>query len=149
MTEPESDGSRSALTNRQIENAALAYVIACEAAEGRTAVDTRGKGAADDLMSDGRVIEVKASGGSARGSDLWLEERQVDEARANPDTFWVYVVENVRQGDPAQFRLLRLGGVQLQALLERARPQRYYTVPFPVAVYDAALRDQGGEASTT
>jgi hypothetical protein len=36
--------------------------------------------------------------------DLWLEVRQVEEAKTNPD-FCVYVVENVRQGDPEQFKL--------------------------------------------
>lgn len=137
------------MTNRQIEDAALTYVIEQEALEGRSAQDTRGKGAAGDLLSHDRVIEVKAYGKSARGADLWLEERQVDEARAYPESFWLYLVENIRQGDPAKFRLLRIGGEQLQALLERARPQRYYTVPIPVAVYDAVVRDQGGEAATT
>jgi hypothetical protein len=31
------------------------------------------------------MIEVKAYGRSARGTDLWLEVRQVEEARRNPD----------------------------------------------------------------
>jgi hypothetical protein len=139
----------AARSNRQIENAALKYVIEQEALEGRKAVDTRGNGAAGDLLSGDRVVEMKAFGGSARGADLWLEERQVDEARANPGVFWLYLVENIRQGDPAKVRVLRFGGSQLQDLLDRARPQRYYTVPFPVAVYDSAVLDQGGEASTT
>jgi hypothetical protein len=46
------------------------------------------------------VIEVKAFGLSARGNDLWLETRQVDEARTN-GRFRLYVVDNVRKGDPA------------------------------------------------
>jgi len=49
----------------------------------------------------------------------------------------VYVVENVRQGDPNQFTLRVLGGDRLWRLLERAREQRYYTVPWSVADYDA------------
>ncbi len=138
MTEPNT-------TNRQVEDAAIRFVIAREAAEGRQAKDTRGTGAAGDVASDGRVIEVKAYGGSARGQDLWLEVRQVEEARRNPN-FWLYVMENVRQGDPSQFRLLTVGGERLQALLARAVERRYYTVPWPVAVYDDLVREQRDDA---
>lgn len=134
MTAPETRAS-GFLTNRQIESAAITYVIECEAQEGRQAHDTRGRGVAGDLVSGDRVIEVKAYGTTARGTDLWLEVRQVEEARTNPD-FWVYVVENVRQGDPALFRLLCIGGDDLQGLISRARERRYYEVPFPVGVYD-------------
>ncbi len=121
--------------NRAVEDAAIAYVIAHEQVSGRQARDARGTGAAGDLVSDERVIEVKAYGRSSRGQDLWLEVRQVEEARRNAD-FWLYIVENVRQGDPAQFRLLQLGGQDLATLLGRARERRYYEVPFPVAVHD-------------
>jgi len=62
----------------------------------------------------------------------------VDEARGNP-SFFVYVVENVRQGDPEQFKLKVYGGEQLQRLLANAKERRYYGVPVPVAEYDAAL----------
>lgn len=122
--------------NRAIETAAIEYVVAEERAAGRAARDVRGTGAAGDVASPPRVIEVKAYGTSARGSDLWLEVRQVEEARRNPD-FWIYVVENVRQGDPGQFTLKMIGGERLQKLLERAKEQRYYSVPWPVADYDA------------
>jgi hypothetical protein len=54
-----------------------------------------------------------------------LETRQVDEARKNPN-FYVYVVENVRQGDRALFTLRVLGGARLQHLLIRAKEQHYY-----------------------
>ncbi|GGM90640.1 hypothetical protein ACFFX1_37315 [Dactylosporangium sucinum] len=50
-------------------------------------------------------------------------------------------MENVRQGDPAHFRLVEIGGVALQALLARKVERRYFTVPWPVAVYDALTRD--------
>ena len=123
------------MTNRDIESAAIAFVLAQEALEGRPGTDRRGQGAAGDVECGERVIEVKAYGGSARGSDLWLEVRQVEEGRSNAN-FWVYVVENVRQGDPKHFRLLRIGGDDLQALLARAREKHYFEVPFPVAVYD-------------
>lgn len=126
--------------NRAIENAAIAYVIAFETTHGRSAIDTRGLGAAGDVESDARVIEVKAYGGVARGQDLWLEARQVAEAESNSN-FWVYVVDNVRQGDPTGFRLRLLGGGELARLIARKRVQTTYTIPFPVAEYDAAPRD--------
>ena len=124
------------LTNRQVEDAAIAFVIQHEAAAGRSAVDSRGRGAGGDVVSGERVIEVKAYGTSARGSDLWLEVRQVEEGRSNAN-FFVYIVENIRQGDPAAYRLLEIGGDDLQRLLKRARERHYFEVPFPVAVYDA------------
>jgi len=122
---------------RAIENAAIDWVIGLERAAGRSPVDTRHVAAAPaDIESPPRVIEVKAYGGTARGNDLWLEARQVEEARANPG-FFLYVVENVRQGDPAMFRLKVVGGKALQRLIARARERRYFEVPWPVADYDA------------
>ncbi len=43
----------------------------------------------------------------------------------------------MRQGDPSRFTLKVLGGDRLRRLLERAKEQRYYTVPWPVADYDS------------
>jgi hypothetical protein len=128
-------------TNRAIENAAIAFVLAYEATHGRPSRDTRGTGAAADVAGDVRTIEIKAYGGCARGQDLWLETRQVDEARTNPN-FWLYIVDNVRQGDPIRFGLLTIGGSDLATLLERAVERRYYTVPFSVATYDRLLGDR-------
>lgn len=123
--------------NKAIEDAAIAWVMELERAAGRQPRDTRYRGAPADIESPPRLIEVKAFGKSNRGYDLWLETRQVEEARRNPD-FYVYVVENVAQGDPANFTLKVLGGERLARLLERAKEQRYYTVPWPVAEYDGA-----------
>ena len=131
--------------NHAVEAAAIQWVLAHERAKGREARDARHRGEAADVISEGRVIEVKAYGGSARGSDLWLEVRQVEEAKGNPE-FHVYVVENIRQGDPTRFRLIDLHGETLARLLDRAKEQRYYTVPFPVAVYDAE-RDRQSDQS--
>jgi len=125
------------VSNAAIEHAAIEYVIAYETAQGRTATDTRGMGAPADVKSDGRIIEVKAYGRSARGQDLWLEARQVAEAESNPD-FWVYVVDNVRQGDPVNFGLRLLGGDLLAKLMAKKRVQTTYILPFPVGEYDAA-----------
>jgi hypothetical protein len=94
------------MSNRAIEDVAIAYVLNWEAAHGRPSHDTRGTGAAGDVAGVHRTIEVKAYGGFARGEDLWLEPRQVSEGRQNPN-FWLYVVENIRQGDPARFRCCR------------------------------------------
>jgi len=128
-------------SNRAIENAAVAFVLRWEADHCRPALDTRGTGGAGDVAGEVRTIEIKAYGQSARGQDLWLETRQVDEARTNPE-FWLYIVENVRQGDPARFRLIEIGGEDLLQLLQRAVERRYFTVPWPVAVYDALVGRQ-------
>lgn len=122
--------------NKAVEDAAIAWVMELERAKGRDPKDTRYKGAPADIESPPRVIEVKAFGTSNRGYDLLMEVTQVEEARRNPD-FYLYVVENVRQGDPSQFTLRVLGGQRLQRLLERAREYRGYSVPWPVADYDA------------
>lgn len=126
--------------NKAIESAAIDWVLALEHRAGREPRDARYERGPADVESPPRVIEVKAFGKSNRGYDLWLETRQVEEARANPD-FYVYVVENVRQGDPSQFTLRVLGGTRLQHLLQRAKEQRYFTVPWPVADYDSCPTD--------
>ncbi|KUI19811.1 hypothetical protein AU193_07920 [Mycobacterium sp. GA-1285] len=122
--------------NKAIEDAAIAWVMELERANGRQPKDTRYRGAPADIESPPRLIEVKAYGTTARGMGLLMEVPQVEEARRNPD-FYVYVVENVRQGDPAGFTLRVLGGPRLQRLLERAKEYRGYSVPWPVADYDA------------
>jgi hypothetical protein len=119
-----------------VEEAAIAWVLAYEIAQGREPRDTRYRGAPADLESPPRTIEIKAFGGSNRGYDLWLETRQLEEARHNPD-FYLYIVENVKQGNPEEFTLKIIGGARLQKLLERAKEQHYYTVPWPVADYDS------------
>jgi hypothetical protein len=105
--------------NRAIESAAIQWIIKLEGAAGRAALDTRGGGGVADITSPPRTIEVKAFGGVARGQDLWLETTQVNAALA--DTDLVYVVENIAQGDPAEFRLADDRGPRLAALLRRRR----------------------------
>ena len=106
-----------------------------ERAAGREPRDVRHRGRPADVESPPRTIEVKAFGTNNRGFDLWLEVSQVNEARRNAD-FYVYIVENVRQGDPRLFSLRILDGGHLARLLTRAKEQRYYTVPWPTADYD-------------
>lgn len=122
-------------TNKAKEDAAIAWVMELERAAGRQPRDTRYAGAPADIESPPRLIEVKSFGTSNRGYDLLMEVRQVEEALRNPD-YYVYVVENVGQGDPGKFTLRLLGGARLQRLLGRAKEYRGYSVPWPVADYD-------------
>lgn len=128
--------------NKAVEDAALAWVIELETRAGRAARDTRCQGAGADIESPPRLIEVKAYGRSARGEDLFFEVRQVEHAEST-DHFFVYVVENIRQGDPARFTLRVLSGDHLRRLLARKKEQRYYTVPWPVADYDSTPQGIG------
>lgn len=124
--------------NKAIEDAAIAYVLDLERRAGREPVDRRHVAAfPGDIESLPRIIEVKSVGGDQRGWFLWLEVVQVEEAKRNPE-FFVYVVDNVRQGDPTEFRLKVFGGDRLQRLVARAREKRYFEVPVPVAEFDAA-----------
>jgi hypothetical protein len=126
--------------NKKIEDAAIRFVIEQERRFGRAARDTRHAGAAADIESDGRTIEVKAFGGWLRTQGaLLLEARQVDEAARNAE-FYVYVVENVAQGDPARFELRVIGGSQLRALLAAGKEHRYFEVPVRAAQYATLLR---------
>ncbi|MGH3720169.1 MAG: protein NO VEIN domain-containing protein [Pseudonocardiaceae bacterium] len=104
--------------NKAIEDAAITWVIEIEKLAGRQDQDVRYKRSGGDVDSPPRLIEVKAYGGNARGQDLWLEARQVEHAEAT-DHFFVYVVENIRQGDPAHFTLRVLDGGHLRRLLGR------------------------------
>ncbi|HEY6202504.1 MAG TPA: DUF3883 domain-containing protein [Candidatus Limnocylindria bacterium] len=121
--------------NKNIEDAAIRFVVDQERGFGRAARDTRHASAPADIESDGRTIEVKAFGGWLRTQGaLLLEARQVDEARRNSE-FYVYVVENVAQGNPAKFELRVIGGGQLQALLAAAKVHRYFEIPVRAADY--------------
>lgn len=122
-------------TNRQIEDVAIRLVLEREHAAGRSAVDTRNRNALVDIEGD-FLIEVKAFGGAARGSDLWLESRQVKAALDDPSRFHLVVVEHIRTGVP---RMIDIYGEQLTALLERRREKHYFEVPFPTAVYDSLV----------
>lgn len=124
--------------NKAIEDAAITFVMALEREAGRSPVDRRYEPAfAADIESTPRTIEVKAVGGSQRGWFLPLEERQMDAARTDPQ-FFIYIVDNVRQGDPAKFGLKVIGGERLARLIGRAKERRYFEVPVPVAEYDGA-----------
>lgn len=124
--------------NRAVEDAAVAWVIDLERVAGREPVDCRyRKDFAADIASPPRIIEIKASKESYRGWFLPLEPVQVERGRIDPN-FYIYVVENVGQGDPAAFTLKVLHGDRLRRLLERAAARTSYEVPWPVADYDTA-----------
>lgn len=125
------------LRGKQVENAAIAWVLELEREVGREPIDARyERGFTGDISSPPRIIEVKAFGRSARADGfLWLETSQVEEGRRNM-SFYVYLVENVAQGDPAAFTLKVLHGERLARLLGRVRERRYFEVPLPVAEYD-------------
>jgi len=124
------------VTNRAVEDAAIDWVMSLERAAGREPRDVRYARSAGDIESPPRTIEVKAIGKSARGADLPLEIPQLNAARENPD-FYLYVVDNVRQGDPALFQLRVLGGERLLRMLARVKEQRSYAMPWPVGDYDS------------
>ena len=132
------EASKPLTSNHAVENAAITFVLANEQAHGREATDTRGGHAPDDVESDDRVIEVKAFGLSARGTTCgWKPVKLMRRARTVVST--LYVVDNARQGNTTGFRLIDLHGDVLTRLLERARPQRYVTLPFPVGECGAAV----------
>src|SRR3990172_12539630 len=95
-----------------IEGAAVAWTTSLERAAGRVPTDRRPA----DVESPPRIIEVKASAKSYRGWFLPLEPVQVERAGVDPN-FYLYVVENIAQGDPAKFTLKVLHGERLTRLL--------------------------------
>lgn len=124
--------------NKAIETAAVLWVMELERAGGREPIDRRFEAAFPaDIESPPRLIEVKAVGGNQRGWFASLEVAQVEEARRNPN-FYLYVADNVAQGNPAEFRLKVFAGEQLARLLLRARERRYVELPIPVAEFDSA-----------
>ena len=129
------------MSNRQIEDVAIRLVLERERSAGRSAVDARNRTALADIEGD-LIIEVKAFGGTARGSDLWLESRQVQAALDDPTRFHLVVIEHIRSGVP---RILDIHGERLTALLDRRREKRYFEVPFPTAMYDSLVADAHGK----
>lgn len=131
--------------NRVIETAALMWVMELERAASREPRDRRSeRGFPGDLESPPRTIEIKAVGGDARGADLPLEESQIN-AAAGDHHFFLYLVDNVAQGNPEHFRLRIFGGDQLQRLIRSVRRKVYYELPVPVREFDDALEDVAAE----
>ena len=123
---------------KAVEAAAVLWVMELERDAGRSPVDRRyERGFPGDLESPPRIIEIKASSGSYRGWFLPLEPIQLEHARTNDD-FYIYVVDNIGQGDPAKFQLRILHGEQLRRLVAKAVTRTYHEMPWPTAEYDNA-----------
>ena len=131
------------LVGRAVEHAAVEWVIAYEHRAGRHAVDRRfDKTFSADLESTGqpgehRLIEtIKASGTSYRGWFLPFEPVQFH-AAGSDQIYYVYVVENVGQGNPAAFTLRVLDAAHLGRLKERYAERHYFEVSWPSKDYDS------------
>jgi hypothetical protein len=71
---------------KAIEDAAIQWFMSLERAAGRRPRDTRYDGARPRHRVATPADQVKSFGISNRGYDLWLEVRQVEEAKTNPGT---------------------------------------------------------------
>jgi Protein NO VEIN, C-terminal len=111
-----------------------------ERAAGREPEDVHLRGLPYDVSCPPRKIEVKAFGGSARGAQVPLEQRQVTEALADPENYYVYVVDNVARADHGEMALRVLHGQTLRAMIERTTPHVTYWPTLHAAEYDAADR---------
>ena len=80
-------------------------------------------------------------GRNQRGWFVPLEASQYA-AATNPH-FYLYVVDNVRQGDPLQFRLKVFSGERLARLLQQAKLREYWELPIPVREFDEAPGPEG------
>ncbi|MFC4606890.1 protein NO VEIN domain-containing protein [Streptomyces maoxianensis] len=122
--------------NRQTEQSAIEHVMALERAAGREPEDVHSTGL--PYASPPRKIEVKAFSRSARSEALPLEDRQVNEAKADPDHYYVYVVDNLAGSDGAEVGVRMLHGDVLLAMIKRSKPQITYWPTFKAAEYDQA-----------
>jgi hypothetical protein len=124
------------MANSDVERIAIEHVMGLERVAGRQPEDVHlDRRFAYDIASPPRKIEVKAFGGSARGAALPLEDRQVQAAREDPRNFYVYVVDNVADGERA-ITIRVLHGDALQEMLDRATPQITYWPTFRTSDYD-------------
>ncbi len=138
----EDEQPEPSVVDKTIEDAAIRHVIEEERRLGRDARDTRRRPGAPDLESDGRNIELKVVGGWLRARGLLLfTPGQIRKAEEDSD-YYVYIVENVSQGDPSRFEVRVLHGEELRRLCAGAKPQRVYV---PVRVGDYAKLPRLGE----
>jgi hypothetical protein len=137
MTDDLIDSKAQALRGHAVEQAAVEWILGYERANGRSPVDRRYKKSfAGDIESPPRIIEIKATATSYRGWFLPLEPVQVEHARTDAN-FFLYVVENVGQGDPRQFTLRIISGDLLRELAAKAVERRYFEMSWPTKVYDS------------
>jgi hypothetical protein len=121
------------MTNSEIERRAIEYVLGLEREAGRIPEDVSRRGVPYDISSPPRKIEVKASGGSARGAAIPLEGSQVAEAKSDPENFYLYVVDNVAT---SQIAVRVVHGDALAAMIERTTPRLTYWPTLRSGDYD-------------
>jgi hypothetical protein len=119
--------------NRQLEDTAVRFVIEQERAQGRQARDVRGYGPGD-VESSGRAIEIKAFRQKWRTGLLYFTPPQLEQGERDPN-YYVYVVENIGQEDPAKFELSVLHGDDLRRLFALAQVHRLFV---PIRAADRA-----------
>ncbi|MFJ5532660.1 protein NO VEIN domain-containing protein [Streptomyces sp. NPDC093261] len=130
------------MCNKQTEQAAISHVMALERAAGPDPKGVRSSGLPYDVERSPPMIEVKVFSRSARSEALPLEQRQVVAARANPEHYYLYVVDNLTGFDGAEIGVRILRGEALLAMIERSQPQFTYWPIFRAAEYDQAERLQ-------
>ncbi|GHF14724.1 hypothetical protein GCM10018789_51080 [Streptomyces werraensis] len=113
-------------------------MMASERAAGRDPIDVRTTGLPYDLEFSPRMIEVKAFSRSARSEPLPLEDRQVAAAKADPENYYLYVVDNLAVLDGAEVCVRILHGEVLLAMIERSKPQITYWPTFKATECDQA-----------
>ncbi|MGV9567373.1 protein NO VEIN domain-containing protein [Streptomyces sp. NPDC003480] len=96
--------------------------MALERAAGPDPKGVRSSGLPYDVERSPPMIEVKAFSRSARSEALPLEQRQVVAARANPEHYYLYVVDNLTGFDGAEIGVRILRGEALLAMIERSQP---------------------------
>ncbi|MFF3938331.1 protein NO VEIN domain-containing protein [Streptomyces phaeofaciens] len=126
--------------NKETEQAAITHVIALELAAGRDPKDVRTSSLPYDVESLPRMIEVKAFSRSARCEALPLEQRQVEAAKAYPERYYVYVIDNLAGLNGAEIGVRVLHGEVLQAMIDRSQPQITYWPTFRASEYDQVER---------
>lgn len=121
--------------NNEIERLAIAHVMELERQAGRQPKDVHNvRGVPYDVDSPPRKIEVKAVSGSARGAPIPIEHSQLTAALADPESYYLYIVDNVAADGRGTVRVLH--GPDLRELLTRAVPQKTYWPTFRVGDYD-------------
>lgn len=81
---------------------------------------------AADVESSGRIIEIKASSGWAVRSNGLIYITGPQLRRASDLNYYLYIVENVSQGDPSKAEIRVLHGEDLKRLCAGAKPDIYY-----------------------
>jgi hypothetical protein len=67
------------------------------------------------------------------------EDRQVKAARADPENFFVYVVDNVARADEGRMRVRVIHGDVLAEILDRSKPVLTYWPTPRVGEYDKSM----------